>query len=262
MNSQSLFHNGTGLTFPGLSRAALDNLFQLRKSEYGLTDSQLIEASSYSLAMVARFALGLSAREGRVCALVGDSLASCICLATLRHLINSGAEGIILFIGQRPDSPSSEFALQLKPLERMGAHFETWSLDNPQHIRALFGSCHNILCGLHGAMTPQDIFSKQVIDLLNDIQTPVHCVIQPPGVDPDSGLKDPVPLFASSTLSLGAPLQGLFTGHEYAGRHYLCDVSFTSELYKKHGTDLSPLFAEQPVIQIFPLLEKDTTDDV
>jgi hypothetical protein len=60
-------------------------------------------------------------------------------------------------------------------------------------------------------------------------------------------------LFASSTLSLGLPLAGLSGGRDRVGRHYVCDVSFSKEIFARAGVAWTPLFAEQPVVQIFPV---------
>jgi hypothetical protein len=91
-----------------------------------------------------------------------------------------------------------------------------------------------------------------IIGVLNEGRTPVHAVELPGGIDPNSGKALGTSLFASSTLSLGAPLAGLSAGRDRVGRHYVCDVSLSKDLFDRAGVPWSPIFAEQPVVQIFP----------
>jgi NAD(P)H-hydrate repair Nnr-like enzyme with NAD(P)H-hydrate epimerase domain len=54
-------------------------------------------------------------------------------------------------------------------------------------------------------------FLNQVAALLNEMSTPIHCVLAPYGFDLETGAKHGELLYASSTLSLGAPLETLGT---------------------------------------------------
>lgn len=255
MNSKdSLFRTEAGLAFKGISLKDRSALFEALEKELGVIPVQYCEAASYSFAMMVRVALGLSAEGARVAALVDDCQSGWVALATMRHLINAGTNCHIL-IHEQAESYSDNFAHQIHPLKAMGASIYAFSDYNElkEHIAVITDS-HNVLCGLYRSDRAVDS-AKDLVDLLNEIQTPVHCLTAPLGVDVDTGARVGPPLFASSTLSLGTPLKGLYSGADYVGRHYVCDVSLSTELYKRYGADLSKLFSEQPIVQIFPVKE-------
>lgn len=250
-----MFYTKAGLAFPGVTRSKSEELRRELYSEFGITPTQIAEAASYSMAMVVRFALGLSAQGGRVCALFRDCLGGYIALATARHLVNAGCDATLIFTGD-DSNPSSELQAQLKTLDRMGLTCTIWnSSGQNEAITELLGECHNCIVGLFDPSKEADPFDSNITDVINEVSTPLYAVEAPLGVDVDSGVSNN-PVFASCTLSLGIPYVGLHPGHEYVGRHYLCDISLTRELYKKVELNLAPVFAEQPVQQIFPLIEK------
>ncbi len=258
MEEQLLFKTKTGLAFPGVSGAAHYSIWSDLRTEYGLTAAQLCEAASFSQAMVIRFALGLSALGGQVFAIVDDCPSGWIAMAALRHLITAGAQGGIIIVPE-VETLGADFELQVKPLQAMGADVCSLAeiLQSGQ-TQNLVNACHNLICGTYkpSHAEPSENLIK-LIEVLNDSRTPIHAVEVPPGIDPDSGKASSISLFASSTLSTGAPLAGLHTSSDYVGRHYLCDISCPTGLYKKHGADLSCLFAEQPVLQIFPVKNEE-----
>ncbi len=249
-SEEAIFQTKNGVIFPGFLRAQLDTMFLELEDQYGLSAPQYCEAASYSMAMVVRYALGLSAEGGKVTGLIADTRAGWIALGTLRHLQNCGAAvHIVTFQAGSQSSPN--FDLQLKPLLKGGAQVHDYQ-SNLGLVSGLLTSSHNIICGLYDSRVENKSNQGEIARTLNDLRTPIHCIECPVGLDVDSGDVGAEPLFASSTLSLGAPLAGLYRGHEYVGRHYLCDVSFAPQLYEQAGFDLSLLFAEQPVLQIYP----------
>lgn len=220
---------------------------------YGVSTTQMAEAAGYSMAMVVRYALGLSAREGQVCVIASDSLGGLVALATLRHLINGGAAGAVLITGDAAKR-SSELSAQLHPLMTMGVPIEELEpLFLGGYLERILADCHNVLWGASDAANNALPHLAGVIDLLNEGRTPVHAIDIPGGLDPDTGKPLGTALFASSTLSLGAPLIGLAAGHDRVGRHYVCDVSLPKEVFEGAGVPWVPVFAEQPVVQIFPI---------
>ncbi len=246
-----LFYTKNGYKFEPLSPKNMALMRAELFSEYGLIPAQLTEASSYSMAMVVRYALGLFAKDGKVAVLVNNSLCGAVALGTLRHLVNAGAEGTVIIVEESKASPDLE--LQLNAISKLSVEIEYWSRSNDsERLLKKLGSCHNMLLGL---FRPNLIISPilaELIDGINDLATPIHTLDAPLGLDIESGKAGDKIIFASSTLSLGAPLTGLYAGSEYVGRHYLCDLSIPRKLYSKYGADLSPLFSEQPVLQIFP----------
>jgi hypothetical protein len=247
---QILFKTKTGLSLGALNPEEQQRLLLRLQNDYRIQWLQMAEAGSYSLAMVIRFALGLNATGGKVWAVVTDSPAGWVSLAALRHLANAGAETGYIDCSEGEHSPN--FELLTSQLKALTVGCEKLSSDFLVSSSKLIGSCHNVICGLFRPDRPLNALEECLVTQLNDSKTPVHAVQAPVGVDPSTGVRNKVALFASSTLSLGAPLMGLHPGHECAGRHYVCDISIPQALYREFDIDLSPLFAEQPVVQIFP----------
>ena len=250
--SEPIFKNKAGVLFPGFLKEQLSAMRAELFGKYGITQAQVSEAASYSMAMVIRYALGLTSEGGVVGALVSDTLAGYTALATVRHLVNSGASAHIRLLRTKQHSP--ELTQQLQPLKLMEVEIVE---AEPSQLKAaqlsqLFSTCHNVVCGLYDPELATDPLNGEMIEALNELSTPIHCIDAPLGIDVNSGAPGPAPLYASSTLSMGAPLCGLFAGRDFVGRHYLCDISFSSKIYMSQGFDLAPLFSEQPVLQIFP----------
>lgn len=245
-----MFKTKAGLELPGISSNDLQKIRTALLEEIGLTYPQLTEAASYSMAMVVRFALGLSAAGGKVACIFDDTLTGWIALATTRHLMNAGSNAELIFIGDA-EHPSPDLELQIAPFNAVGQSLTVWtSPDQNSAIASILETCHNSLCGYYKlgvAVTP---FEQQINEMLNELTTPIYTIEAPPGIDADTGKSQGSPLYASCTLSLGAPLIGL-AGSDYVGRHYVCDLSIPPGLYRTAGMDLSPIFADQPVQQIF-----------
>ena len=250
----ALFRTKNDTTLPAFSSAQLRVLHQ-SLSDLGIEAEQIAEAASYSLAMVVRYALGLSAQGGQVGAVISNSLSGSVALATVRHLVNSGAVAQLILLADE-SSYTGHTGRQLSFLKKMHVAMCSWTGEPGEKPRmnSLLESCHNIICGFSDPLSSSlQAVDPALLELLNEASTPLHTIEAPFGINPDTGAPGPAPLFCSSTLSLGAPLAGLFTGSDYVGRHYLCDISLTPEMYQSCGANLAGLFAEQPVLQIFPL---------
>jgi len=246
--TKPLFRTENDMRFCGVDSIRFREMLQALRDGYGITFPQVCEAASYSLAMVLRAALGLSADRAVISAVINDSLSGWIAMAAARHLINAGSVCQLLAL-DLPPAATPDFTLQKKPLLKAGARMLRWSADDNEAVSAL-SDCHALLCGVHDPFAAAPV-PADLIEALNEMQTPIHSVCCPPGIDPDNGARGAAALISSSTLSLGAPLQGLASAQDYAGRHYICDISFDRALYASAGDNLTPLFAEQPVIQIF-----------
>jgi len=246
------FKTKTGQEIPGVDSKTLLEMRKTVVERYGVSPMQMAEAAGYSMAMVVRYALGLTAQEGQVCVIASDSLPGLVSLATLRHLINGGAAGAVLLTGNAANR-SPEFEAQLKPLSAMGVPLEDLEpLFSGGFLERLLSDCHNVLWGASDISNNSLPHLAGVINALNEGRTPIHAVEAPGSIDPDTGKPLGAGLFASSTLSLGAPLIGLATGHDRVGRHYVCDVSIPRAVFEGAGVPWTPMFAEQPVVQIFP----------
>jgi NAD(P)H-hydrate repair Nnr-like enzyme with NAD(P)H-hydrate epimerase domain len=218
---------------------------------YGITTTQVAEAAGYSMAMVVRYALGLSAREGRVCVIAADGLAGLVALATLRHLVIGGAGGAVL-LSARDGERSAELEAQIKSLTAMHVPVEDLEpIASSGDFGRLIADCHNVLWGASDPSANSLPHLSRVIETLNEGRTPVHAVDLPGGINPDTGASLGAALVASSTLSLGWPLEGLAPGKDRVGRHYVCDASISRDIVEAAQVPWTPLFAEQPVVQIF-----------
>lgn len=257
-SDNQLFLTKTGVKFPGFSLAGVQGLRNSLIQDYGLTPAQICEAAAYSFGMVIRSALGLSAEGGKVIALVRDGLAGWVCLATLRHLRNAGSTCTVLSLDPLSSS-SPDFLLQRAPLDKMNVTFLEWK-NSAQHeeFKALIADSHTLLCGVAVSQKPEHSLIPAICEMCNDMRTPIHAVEAPPGINLETGKPLSHALFASSTLSLGAPISTLNPASDNVGRHYLCDISIPAELYATQGFDLTPLFSEQPVLQILPFKPEES----
>jgi NAD(P)H-hydrate repair Nnr-like enzyme with NAD(P)H-hydrate epimerase domain len=241
-----------GQLFHGIS---LEKSLEARSNlveKWGLSETHLIESAAFSMAMVVRVALGLSASDGQIAAVVTDSLSGRVVLSTLRQLANAGATVVLIYL-EHPDSHSPEMQAATDALRAIGVDELLWETDEENgEYRELFRNCHNVILGTTVPGDPQHPFIPNITNLLNEIQTPVHCIEYPPGMDPDTGEKTGTPLYASSTLTFGLPYQGFEAGAELVGRIYTCDVSFPLSFYREYIGEGAPLFSEQPVIQALP----------
>jgi NAD(P)H-hydrate repair Nnr-like enzyme with NAD(P)H-hydrate epimerase domain len=205
---------------------------------YGITTTQVAEAAGYSMAMVVRYALGLSAREGRVCVIAAD-------------LVIGGAGGAVL-LSARDGERSAELEAQIKSLTAMHVPVEDLEpIASSGDFGRLIADCHNVLWGASDPSANSLPHLSRVIETLNEGRTPVHAVDLPGGINPDTGASLGAALVASSTLSLGWPLEGLAPGKDRVGRHYVCDASISRDIVEAAQVPWTPLFAEQPVVQIF-----------
>lgn len=256
---KNYFKTKAGLELPGYSSQDLAAL-HTELGALGLAVPVIAEAASYSMAMVARAALGLSAAGGRVCGIVKDSLSGVVALATFRHLVNAGSEAQVLVLSGE-GGQSEDFVAQLAILRKLGVTLpDAGSEPEMDSFTEFLKSAHNIIFGVYTPDLPSDEFLSGICELLNEEATPVHCIEAPPGLDVNNGRAEISALYASSTLSLGAPLRGLALGKEHVGRHYLCDISFSRDMYARNGGDIANLFSDQPVIQIYPLTSDEAAE--
>lgn len=272
------------LLVTSISLEQQQRLFNQLTSEFGISQLQMVEAGAFSLAMVVRFALGLSAEGGASIGVIQDSLAGAITVAGIRHLTNSGAQSAIFIVSDKVSSdtviasPSLSGAAnptleannsdalqslspllrhQLIPLIRSGLEVYFISPTLPPHsLHELLPLAHNVIVGFGAADPLQPLDTGKMgflIEALNDAMAPIHCIDYPPGLDPVTGKATSNTLCASSTLSLGLPLRGLIRAADYVGRHYLCDISLPPLLLAEQGLELPFIFSDQPVKQIFPV---------
>lgn len=202
--------------------------------------------SGFSLAMVVRSALALSANGGKVAALVSPSLEGATALAGIRHLVNGGAHADVILL----PTADAEIDGLTHSLHNRGVTITPWhSLNQWPTIKSTLLYAHNCIVGVKSENAEYSPFLNTFISEMNEEPLPVHAIGKPLGIDADLGRTETA-IYASSTLSLGLPLKGLSLSEEYVGRHYLADISWSRETYAEMDLDGPPLFAEQPVIRL------------
>jgi hypothetical protein len=253
----------SGRTFGPLAPGKIEAIRAQLWDHYGITVTQSIEAASFSLAMVVRYALGLSATGGKVAAIVAPCFAGGVVLAGMRHLVNAGCQGIILEIpGNEPNRKVADsYAHQLSILEKMGVPKVLWESHLPlEPFHEALVDMHNVIFGVTKGSPTDGQLVDRVSNLMNEIRTPVHCVECPWGLNTATLSLEGVTLYASSTLSCGAVLEGLYQFRDYVGRHYICDLSIPETLTAPHEPGLNHLFSEQPVLQITPIVPEEPAE--
>jgi len=241
------FYTKHGKKITPVSSAVATEMLLRAEKDFSVQIPMFAEAAGFSLSIVIRYALGLSAYEGRTFALVSESLEGCIALSGLRQLVNAGVDaGVILLDGPKQKIPWYEQTLsvldkQEVPLILLEPVLET-------EFEGLLTTCHNLIIGFneesHTSIVPR------VCDIINENATPCHCVGLPPGVSRKNQKLEPWALFSSSTLALGVPDELQAKYMENLGRWYVADCSIPKPLYLEHELDPSTFFAEQPVIEI------------
>lgn|GEM_PF-821442 len=257
-HSGKYFQKDDGTRVPTASYQALSNGFLSLRDGFHLSPPALAEGPAYGLAMVVRYALGLSAAGGLICGLVRDTFCGNIAINCLRHLKNAGSDIVILVLGHPEDQPLSYIANALESAKAFGMKVEFWSTtDQNDLVVDLIQECHNIIFGGSDIEFPIAIrppqeqeFINQSISILNELSTPVHCILAPHGVNLETGEPNGERLFASSTMALGAPLDCLTNHTDLIGRLYLADMSFPRSFYTAIAPEFPILFDEQPIIRL------------
>ena len=256
-NSGNYFQKEDGTTVPGIPLRTLEQGITLLCEQYHLTPTTLAEGPAYSLAMVVRYALGLSAKGGLICGMVRDTFAGSVAINCLRHLKNAGSDVAILVLGHSEEDSLVNINESLHSAKAYGMNIEYWNKDAQNELVVdIIQECHNIIFGAADISRPQegssqrDPFLDSCVAILNELSTPVHCVLAPSGVNLETGELEGERLFASSTMALGAPLGPLLQQQDLLGRLYVSDISLPRSFYSDVSEDFPILFDEQPIIPL------------
>lgn len=228
-------------------RAVLERLLNTD----GLSALQLAEGVSYSLAMVVRYALGLSAADGQVTVLESDGFFGWCALATARHLADAGCSVTVGVLDSKKARSNEQNALE-KPLRSRSCRIlDVDSAKALQELYAAISSSHNVICGILDPITHAcpEVYTEMSV-FLNESPVPVHTVGVPTGIDLHTGEITKPPLYSSSTLSLGLPFKLGASAYDLLGRHYLADLQWDLPTYRRLSYTAAPLFREQPVIKL------------
>jgi NAD(P)H-hydrate repair Nnr-like enzyme with NAD(P)H-hydrate epimerase domain len=198
--------------------------------------------------MVVRHALGLSAQGGIISIIASNSIPGLVGLQSARYLSHAGAAVHVITLDsedERQSKVTSLFQNAKLSLEALGIVIV--DINSVQRLRmwAVTG-CERSQHILIGCGTNASLKYLSGLSLLNEAICPVHCVQLPPGTHGNTGASTEGAIFASSTLSLGVPLNGLANARDRVGRHYVCDISLPTMLTDEHGLHKA-LFHDQPV---------------
>ncbi len=248
----NLFKDKKNNLFSGISFEQLKKTLNLLQEKYFISIEQIVESASFSMAIVIRSHLGLSAENGVIGIVAKDNLAGQIALATARRLYNAGTISNIIIPKKNLDNISKEFEHQAEAVSALGIDLMTISpKENKNNLNELFLHCDNVLMGTFDDTSNDDEELIFLSSILNELSTPIHSILCPQGVSPNDGNKVSSPIYSSSTLSLGIPLLGLFNGNDFIGRHYICEISVPRNIALEEAQIPESLFSEQPVCQIF-----------
>jgi hypothetical protein len=243
------FSTQDGKLVPTCSFDKWQRITTLGNDHEGLAPLQVVEGCGFSMAMVVRFALGHSAAGGNITAFASDSVYGWTVLAAARHLLNAGSTLQIVIPGTRlPTSENGERLL--RTLGARGAEIRLWDAPSWNAVARIVESSHNVLCGLSDLKRELAYWTNEFTEHMNESHVPVHVVGAPTGLDLDGNTTSRARLYASSTLSIGLPLEPLSESPDLIGRHYLADAGWSIAAYRNVLFEGEPLFAEQPVVRL------------
>ncbi len=229
----------------GVSRETLMQLRARLQEEYSVSPLDVAQGAGYSIALVMRQALGLSCDGGNVVVFANETFSSLVTLTTLRHLTNGGCTGKIIFTCD-PTRVAGELERAAAPLEKAGIQLDHISCYNDgESLAETLNQSHAVLCGLSSLDQGLDATEETLIDILNELTAPVHCVDLPCGFA-GQGKR----LYASSTTAIGLPLQELYKQRDYTGRLYLADGGLPRPLLESMNLWHGAYFGDQPVVPL------------
>jgi NAD(P)H-hydrate repair Nnr-like enzyme with NAD(P)H-hydrate epimerase domain len=163
----------------------------------------------------------------------------------------------ILVLGHSEEDSLLNISESLHSAKAYGMNIEYWNKHEQNALVIdIIQECHNIIFGAAdlsrsaGGSPQGDPFLDSCIGILNELSTPVHCVLAPSGVNLETGELEGERLFASSTMALGAPLGSLLQQQDLLGRLYVSDISLPRGFYSDVSEDFPILFDEQPIIPL------------
>lgn len=239
-----------GACFAGITVQEYQSLLQAMQEGYGLHQLQIAESGAVGTAMVLRVALGLSAAGASLCAVIDDSLAGLVALASMRQLANAGAHVVIYT--QKEFDQNSLIGSQLYTCYQAGVEIHALcTIDLPAVIETV-EAAHALVFGIFAGPSSEADTFKDLCHAINEVQTPVHSITAPAGIFSNTKATSPHPVFSATTISLGVPLALLTDYLDCAGRLYVTDISIALPEYEKHAANLKGAFVSQPVVQFFP----------
>ena len=96
--------------------------------------------------------------------------------------------------------------------------------------------------------------SAHLIDLANELNSPILSLDTPSGVDTTAGVVHEPAVRATATLTLALPKEGLRSPQaaQHVGELYLADIGVPPVAYARHGLerDVGPLFHRSEILRV------------
>jgi hypothetical protein len=216
-----------GVVIPTIKTADFDLMVRRLASTYLLSPLQIAECAAFSVAMVARFGLGLSALDSYTLCIYDNSLAGNVALTTVRHLSNGGGKVTCIPLEESPLTESL-CALDIDCLP-------------VALLEEILPTFHLCVIGVDES----NGLSDSLILSLNDARLPILNIGAPPVGKNES-------LFVNSSIALGAPTEKIIQSiaRGTGGRLYVVDISFPQKLFAEFGYEIGFPFADQPVQEL------------
>lgn len=208
---------------------------------YGLDTLVLMENAGLRSADYAASLLNEQPENARVSVIVGKGNNGGDGLVMARHLFNKGFDVEIFCLGQ-PESFSPAAKTNWQVVQAMDIKttfleqvrdltlFRVKLLASSLIVDAIFGS------GFKGEMTG---LAKEVVEIVNQVHSPVLALDIPSGIDADTGEIGRTFIEADYTISFALPKFGniLAPGGEYNGILNVVDISFPKDLIAEKEKD-------------------------
>jgi NAD(P)H-hydrate epimerase len=240
-----------GTDVPAVTTEQMAEVDRLMIESYGIQLIQMMENAGKNLAELARRRLGGQVVGKNIKVLCGAGNNGGGGMVAARHLNNWGAE-VQAELAASPEKLKDVPSHQWQILQEMGVaknpspevKVPSPDLEQPDLILdALIGY------GLTGNPRGR---TAEWIDWMNGSGSPVLALDTPSGLDTTSGLPGDPCVRAAATLTLALPKTGLMTpsAKPFVGDLFLADISVPSELYRRIGLVVPPLFVRDTILRI------------
>ncbi len=215
-----------------LDRAAIET--------HGIPSLSLMERAGAAVADAA--AIYAARRKGSVAVVCGRGNNGGDGLVAARLLIQRGFD-VAVFLLSRASELSPDARASWERLVPLTAHI--YELSHPDEIRLhhpVLAGASVIIDALLGTGLERTVEGPlaQLIEYLNVLKRPIVAVDMPSGLSADTGVPLGVAVRATTTVTLGLPKVGLFTGSaaDYAGEIVVADIGIPPEEVERLAVQL------------------------
>lgn len=239
-------------TVPAATAAQMARVDEIMMDELGVDVLQLMEAAGLAVAEAARRQLGGDVAGKRLLVLAGSGGNGGDALVAARHLLCWGAAPRVV-LSKPLDTLGSTAEHQARAAHAVGVPLAPFTHTDPED----FGGFDLIIDGLLGFSGHGDPSGAigEMIQIANDLPTPVLAIDLPSGLDPDTGAPGDPTIRAAATIALVLPKQGYLSdaGREHCGEISVASIGVPPQVLARIGIRVSPdLFARQSWLLLAP----------